>query len=188
MSLVDDQGRKRSTGYTDDVVAAADALQYELGQGPCLTAWAAETTVQIDDVVSDDRWPLWRKAVADLPLRSTLSTALVHDGRSIGALKVYSPLPAAFSAQDRKQLTLLASPAATLLGSAQPDSAPAAASRALQAALARHPGPHPHGPGHPDGKAWAGCRLGSTPHAVGSIDHEGGPAGRSPLRHRRHRR
>lgn len=135
VSLMDDQGRKRSTGYTDDVVAAADALQYELGQGPCLTAWAAETTVQIDDVVSDDRWPLWRKAVADLPLRSTLSTALVHDGRSIGALKVYSPLPSAFSVQDRKQLALLASPVATLLGSAQPDSAPAAASRALQAAL-----------------------------------------------------
>ncbi|WP_104117331.1 hypothetical protein [Arthrobacter sp. B1805] len=49
VSLIDDQGRKRSTGYTDDVVAAADALQYELGQGPCLTAWAAETTVQVDD-------------------------------------------------------------------------------------------------------------------------------------------
>jgi GAF domain-containing protein len=136
VSLIDDQGRKRSTGYTDDVVAAADELQYELGQGPCLTAWAAESTVQIDDVRTDDRWPLWREAVADLPLRSTLSIALVHDRRSIGALKVYSPLPSAFSAQDRKQLVLLASPAATLLGTAQPDTAPAAASKALQHALA----------------------------------------------------
>lgn len=135
VSLIDDQGRKRSTGYTDDVVAAADALQYELGQGPCLTAWAAETTVQVDDARTDGRWPLWQKAVSNLPLRSTLSTALVHDGRSIGALKVYSPLPDAFSAQDRKHLTLLASPAATLLGSAQPDTAPAAASKALQDAL-----------------------------------------------------
>jgi GAF domain-containing protein len=135
VSLIDDQGRRRSTGYTDDVVAAADELQYELGQGPCLTAWAGETTIQIDDVRTDERWPLWRKAVADLPLRATLSTALVHDGRSIGALKVYSPLPSAFSTQDRKQLALLASPAATLLGSAQPDSAPAAASKALQDAL-----------------------------------------------------
>lgn len=135
VSLIDDKGRKRSTGYTDDVVAAADALQYELGQGPCLTAWAAETTIQIDDVGSDGRWPLWQKAVAGLPLRSTLSTALVHNGRSIGALKVYSPLPAAFSPQDRKHLALLASPAATLLGSAQPDTAAAATSKALQDAL-----------------------------------------------------
>ncbi|VDR31997.1 Signal transduction protein containing GAF and PtsI domains [Arthrobacter agilis] len=135
VSLMDDQGRRRSTGYTDDVVAAADELQYELGQGPCLTAWAAESTVQIDDVQADERWPLWRQAVADLPLRSTLSTALLHDGTSIGALKIYSPLPAAFSAQDRKQLILLATPAATLLGSAQPESAPAAANRALQEAL-----------------------------------------------------
>ncbi len=135
VSLIDQQGRKRSTGYTDDVVAVADALQYELGQGPCLTAWAAESTVQIDDVPTDGRWPLWRDAVADLPLRSTLSTALIHRGTSIGAIKVYSPLPSAFSPQDRKQLALLASPAATLLGSAQPDAAPAAISKALQDAL-----------------------------------------------------
>lgn len=135
VSLIDGQGRKRSTGYTDDVVAAADALQYELGQGPCLTAWAAETTVQVDDVRTDGRWPLWQQSVSDLPLRSTLSTALIHDGRTIGALKVYSPLPHAFSAQDRKQLALLASPVAILLGSAQPDTAPAAVSKALQEAL-----------------------------------------------------
>lgn len=135
VSLIDDQGRRRSTGYTDDVVATADALQYELGQGPCLTAWAAESTVQIDDLQEDDRWPLWRQAVAGLPLRSTLSTALIHDGKSIGALKVYSPLASAFSTQDRKQLMLLASPAATLLGSAQPDTAAGTASRALREAL-----------------------------------------------------
>lgn len=136
VSLIDDQGRKRSTGYTDDIVAAADALQYDLGQGPCLTAWAAETAVRMDDVRTDDRWPLWREAVSDLPLRSTLSVPLLHDGRSIGALKVYSPLADAFSAQAGKHLALLAGPAATLLGSAQPDTAPAAASRALRDALA----------------------------------------------------
>ncbi len=135
VSLMDDRGRRRSTGSTDDVVAEADALQYELGQGPCLTAWAAEATVQIDDVRADDRWPLWRDAVRHLPLRSTLSTPLVHGGRCIGALKVYSPLPSAFSPQDRKQLELLASPAATLLGNVQPDNTTAAASKALRDAL-----------------------------------------------------
>ncbi|MDQ0734580.1 GAF domain-containing protein [Arthrobacter agilis] len=135
VSLMDDQGRKRSTGYTDDVVAEADALQYELGQGPCLTAWAAESTVQIDDVRTDDRWPLWRDAVSHLPLRSTLSTVLMHDGRSIGALKVYSPIPSAFSPQDRKLLVLLASPAATLLGNVQSDGTTEAASKALRDAL-----------------------------------------------------
>lgn len=136
VTLIDPQGRKRSTSYTDDVVAAADALQYQVGQGPCLTAWAGESTVRIDDVRTDVRWPLWSDAVAGLPLRSTVSTALLHDGRSIGALKVYSPVPAAFSAQDGKRLALLASPTATLLGSAQPDGAPAAANAELQEALA----------------------------------------------------
>lgn len=48
---------------------------------------------------------------------------------------MYSPLASAFSTQDRKQLMLLASPAATLLGSAQPDTAAGTASRALREAL-----------------------------------------------------
>ncbi len=135
VSLLDGQGRRRSTGFTDQVVAEADALQYDHGQGPCLTAWAAEVTVQIDDIHADDRWPLWRDAVRHLPLRSTLSTPLIHDGRSIGALKVYSPLPSAFSPQDRKQLELLASPAATLLGNVQADGTAAAVSRALRDAI-----------------------------------------------------
>ncbi len=135
VSLFDAQGRARSTGYTDQIVARADELQYDLGQGPCLTAWAAGSTEQIDDVSTETRWPEWCAAVAELPLRSTLSTALIHDGTPIGALKVYSPLPNAFSAQDRKHLALLAAPAAALLGNAQPDQTPAELSRTLQEAL-----------------------------------------------------
>ena len=135
VSLLDVQGRKKSTGYTDDIVARADALQYELGQGPCLTAWAAASTEQIDDVRTESRWTEWCAAVSGLPLRSTLSTALIHDGTAIGALKVYSPLPNAFSDQDRKQLALLAAPAAALLGNAQPDQTPAELSRTLKNAL-----------------------------------------------------
>jgi GAF domain-containing protein len=57
------------------------------------------------------------------------------DGTPIGALKVYSPLPNAFSEQDRRQLVLLAAPAAALLGNAQPDQTPAELSRTLKEAL-----------------------------------------------------
>ncbi|WP_165968674.1 GAF and ANTAR domain-containing protein [Arthrobacter crusticola] len=135
VSLIDPQGRARSTGYTDQIVARADELQYDLGQGPCLTAWAAGSTEQIDDISTETRWPEWCAAVVDLPLRSTLSTALIHDGTAIGALKVHSPLPNAFSEQDRKHLALLAAPAAVLLGNAQPDQTPAQLSRTLREAL-----------------------------------------------------
>lgn len=36
VSLIDGHGARTSTGATDHLVEAADALQYELGEGPCL--------------------------------------------------------------------------------------------------------------------------------------------------------
>jgi hypothetical protein len=42
VSMLDPQGRRTSYAATDRVVEQADALQYELGEGPCLTAWGAE--------------------------------------------------------------------------------------------------------------------------------------------------
>lgn len=42
VSLLDARGRRTSSGYTDAIVRQADAIQYEYGEGPCLTAWAAE--------------------------------------------------------------------------------------------------------------------------------------------------
>jgi hypothetical protein len=66
VSMLDSRGRRTSSGSTDRVVEQADALQYELGEGPCLTAWAAEETVLIDDVRTDPRWPEWAAAVAGM--------------------------------------------------------------------------------------------------------------------------
>lgn len=42
-SLFDDTGRAGSTGTTDALTGAADALRHGLREGPCVTAWAADT-------------------------------------------------------------------------------------------------------------------------------------------------
>jgi GAF domain-containing protein len=135
VSLLDAQGRRTSAGFTDRVVEQADALQYELGQGPCLTAWAAEETVLVDDVSSDPRWPEWSAAVASLPVRSVISTALISGKECIGALKVYAALPSAYDPGAGRLLELFAAPAATLLSHIQTSEAPHRISAGLQAAL-----------------------------------------------------
>jgi GAF domain-containing protein len=66
VSLIDPQGRRTSAGFTDEVVKEADRLQCELGAGPCLTAWALEEPVLVDDVATDTRWPEWSRAVQGL--------------------------------------------------------------------------------------------------------------------------
>lgn len=136
VSLIDNQGRRTSRGATDDIVKLADSLQYELGEGPCLTAWATTGTVRSDDLLSDERWSLWTPRAAALGLRSVLSAPLVFKAESVGAIKVYSNLPGAFDARSERLLTLFAGPAATLLANVQSAQAPRRLSGQLKEAIA----------------------------------------------------
>ena len=135
VSLLDAQGRRTSAGFTDHVVKQADALQYELGLGPCLTAWAAEETVLVDDVRTDPRWPQCSAAVATLPIRSVVSAPLISGKECIGALKIYAPLPSTYDQDTGPLLELFAAPAATLLSHIQTTEAPKRISQSLQNAL-----------------------------------------------------
>lgn len=134
-SLIDEGGTRASTGATDATVESADALQYELGEGPCLSAWATASSQRIDDTTDEDRWPEWSAAVARLGIRSVLSSPMSSQGRVIGAMKVYATTEHAFSAHEERLLELLAGVAATLLGSAQTRDAPQRLSAALQSGL-----------------------------------------------------
>ena len=136
VSLIDSQGRRTSTGATDDIVRQADALQYDLAEGPCLTAWATTQTVRSDDLGSEERWSLWSPRAADLGVRSVLSTPLVFQTESVGAIKVYSDRPGAFNDRSERLLNLFAGPAATLLANVQAAEAPRRISRQLKDAIA----------------------------------------------------
>lgn len=135
VSLLDSRGRRTSSGYTDSLVKQADAAQYETGQGPCLTAWAAEESVLIDDLADDARWPDWRRAVAELPIGSVVSAPLVAAKECVGALKLYAALPRTYDSSSARLLERFASPAATLLSHIQTSEAPLRMSERLQASL-----------------------------------------------------
>lgn len=134
-SLIDEGGTRTSTGATDATVESADALQYELGEGPCLSAWATASSQRIDDIADEDRWPEWSAAAARSGIRSVLSSPMSSQGRVIGAMKVYATTEHAFTAHEERLFDLLAGVAATLLGSAQTRDAPQRLSAALQSGL-----------------------------------------------------
>jgi GAF domain-containing protein len=135
VSLLDARGRRTSSGYTDTIVRQADAAQYERGEGPCLTAWAAEEPVLVSDLASEPRWPEWREGVAGLPIRSVVSAPLMAGGQSIGALKLYAAAPNVYDEGSAALLQLFAAPAATLLSHIQASEAPLRMSEGLQASL-----------------------------------------------------
>jgi len=135
VSLLDELGRRTSTGSTHQVVARADQAQYELGEGPCLTAWATDQTVIMYNIATEDRWPSWARAVNDLPIKSAISTPLMMGAKSLGALKVYSGTPGTYDAGTARPLEKFASTAAILLNNIQAGGVPKRLGKALTTAL-----------------------------------------------------
>jgi ANTAR domain/GAF domain len=74
-----------------------DEIQSRYQQGPCLAAAALQETVRIDDLVRDDRWPLYRGAtLRQTPIRSILSFGMFREGGSSAALNFYAESPNVF--------------------------------------------------------------------------------------------
>jgi GAF domain-containing protein len=126
-----------TTAATDDVVSAADGLQYALHEGPCLTAWAERSVVRVDDLTEEPRWPRWARAAAEQGLRSVLSAPLEAGDRAVGAIKVYSRDPGAFTAAHERTLAMFAAQAAALVDAAQTFRRAGELSDELQVALRR---------------------------------------------------
>jgi GAF domain-containing protein len=115
ITLLNDEGERVTAAATDPVVEQADAVQYELGRGPCLTALTDRVVVRIDDLAEDDRWPAWSRRMAESGLRSVLSAPMVAGTRSLGALKVYAVRPGTYGDREEHLLIMFATQAAILL-------------------------------------------------------------------------
>jgi GAF domain-containing protein len=118
VTIVDGRG-KRSRAATNMLVEDADSMQYQLDDGPCLTAWRAQVPVRIDDMESESRWPHWTAWVASLGVRSMVSVPMVAAGTVIGAIKVYSDQVDVYDDDSERVLGLFADQAAVLLANTQ---------------------------------------------------------------------
>lgn len=84
-------GQVSTPAATNDVARRGDALQYELGEGPCLDSVRRQSTVISDDIAADGRWPRWApRAAQDLGVGSMMCLLLYTHDRSYGALNLYS--------------------------------------------------------------------------------------------------
>jgi GAF domain-containing protein len=135
VTVVDEHG-KHSRAASNQTAEQADALQYELDQGPCLTAWRTRELVRIDDTTTDGRWPRWNEAAGALGVRSVLSAPLLVGEESIGAMKVYCERPMNYGPHDEHVMRLLAGQAAILLANTQSLHEARRLSRQLTQALA----------------------------------------------------
>jgi GAF domain-containing protein len=102
------------------VAAEADALQYELGEGPCLEIADTGGWLRSGSVATDQRWPQWGPRADGLGVRSLLSVAVTDREEPLGALNLYSAVPSSFADRDVVDLALVyAVHATTALSSAR---------------------------------------------------------------------
>ena len=89
VTLIDDAGRRSAAATSQSPVQDADALQYELNEGPCLDAvWDRETVIS-DDLAHD---PVVRDAddlVVDRQFIATLLGVLAQLGSHAGVCTPY---------------------------------------------------------------------------------------------------
>lgn len=105
---------------TTDLATACEALQHDLGEGPCLDSVWTEPTVHSADVAQDLRWPTWGPRVArDAGVRSILVLRLFTHGGTLGALNLYSCQPDTFGAEAHEEGSALAAHLAVAVASAQ---------------------------------------------------------------------
>jgi GAF domain-containing protein len=112
VTLMRADGQPGTSAATDPLVDTLDQLQYQVGEGPCLAAWASSAIVKSDDLSTERRWPTWSSRAADLGMRSVLSTPMDAGGASWGAVKVYSEAVGAYDERAEDLLRRFADQAA----------------------------------------------------------------------------
>ncbi len=123
MSFV--QGKTIETpAQTHPAVGELDALQSEIGEGPCVDAIAEHETFYVEDLDSESRWPTFAPKAVERGMASMLSLRLFieenEDGeRTMGALNLYSRERSAFDETAQEVGLILASHASVALAGSQ---------------------------------------------------------------------
>ena len=90
ISVVVGRTRVTSEAPSGELARAVDALQDELGQGPCLDAAYEQQTVRVADMASETRWPRFAERASQAGAAGMLSFQLYVEGDNLGALNLYS--------------------------------------------------------------------------------------------------
>jgi GAF domain-containing protein len=131
------KGREiKTVGATDEIAAEVDRLQYEFGEGPCLSSIADRATFMIDDIASDRQWPRFSTAAVDKGVNSLLAFVMQISDESLAALNLFARKPHAFSTEDLRVGAIFASHAAYTLANAQTHELDRQKAQQLEEALA----------------------------------------------------
>ena len=108
--------RPFTAAYTTARTLQIDAIQYALGEGPCLEAHSTCSLVEADLHEAMDRWPRFTAAAKDFEMRAIIALPLLARDESVGALNIYAQTVEALATADRHDLSRAASRIGEVVG------------------------------------------------------------------------
>jgi GAF domain-containing protein len=90
ISVTHRDGTIETMAGTGQLVWELDAIQYDLGEGPCLESIREAHTVVVENARHEQRWPRFIPQAVQHGLRSQLAVRLYDDGTTLGGLNMYS--------------------------------------------------------------------------------------------------
>jgi GAF domain-containing protein len=77
-----------------------EQVQQDLADGPCVTAWAEDRIIAVEDLHAASAWERLAAMVAQLHVRGVLSVPVRLAEQPVGTLNVYTSNPRAWSAEE----------------------------------------------------------------------------------------
>ena len=97
---------------TTDLVRRVDAIQYRLGDGPCIRAAKTNSTMRSGSLSTETAWRRFGVRAARLGVHSVLSVPLATDGHVLGTMNIYARARDAFDERAARLAEAFAVPAA----------------------------------------------------------------------------
>lgn len=113
ITIASRDGKLHTAAATSEYPALLDKFQQRAGEGPCLSAAWQQHIIKIDDIETEQRWPVYCRDTRDeTPIRSIMAFQLYADHQTMGALNFYAERPYAFDAESVESGLIVATHAA----------------------------------------------------------------------------
>lgn len=119
ISIVHRDGRIETMAGTDQLVWELDAMQYELGEGPCYDAIDRAPVMVANELRHDQRWPRYVPRAVAHGVQSQMGLRLYIEQETLGGLNLYSTQSDTIDPDVQHIAELFATHAALALGKAR---------------------------------------------------------------------
>ncbi len=102
---------------SDHAEQTFERAERDLGEGPCIDAFASGEVIATQELWTDPRWPRLGPAAHTNQIRGVLSAPVFQDGRAIGTCNAYTTSPRTWSDNDVEAIRAYADMLSQLIGS-----------------------------------------------------------------------